>query len=100
MEAKKGDVIKTKKYGYIGTVVHVDDHFAGDMAWYKMQKNPAPIESLSKPWYRVLTEPQGSVYVPESLQGSERGESMTEALDCLESAVNGLEDVISSLNEL
>ena len=37
--------------------------------------------------------------LPEGLQGSERGEAMQEAIDSLESAYDGLEDVISSVEE-
>lgn len=38
--------------------------------------------------------------MPENLQGSERGEEMEEAIDCLEEAIDSLDSVIEQLNEL
>ena len=38
--------------------------------------------------------------IPENLQGSERYEKAEEACDTLGEAVNGLEDIITSLGEL
>lgn len=38
--------------------------------------------------------------LPESIQYSERGETMSENIDELESAVSDLEDIISTLQEI
>lgn len=38
--------------------------------------------------------------MPESIQESERGEAMQEAIENLESAVGSLEEAIDSLNEI
>ena len=38
--------------------------------------------------------------MPENLQGSERGEEMEEAIDCLEGAINTLDDAIEQLSQL
>ena len=38
--------------------------------------------------------------MPENLQGSERGEEMEEAIDCLEEAIDSLDSAIEQLNEL
>lgn len=38
--------------------------------------------------------------MPENLQGSERGEEMEEAIDCLEEVMNTLDDAIEQLSQL
>lgn len=38
--------------------------------------------------------------MPENLQGSERGEEMEEAIDCLEGVINTLDDAIEQLSQL
>ncbi len=38
--------------------------------------------------------------LPESLQGAERGEAMSEAVDTMDSATNDIDSVIETLDEL
>ena len=38
--------------------------------------------------------------MPENLQGSERGEEMEEAIDCLEEVIDTLDDAIEQLSQL
>ena len=49
----------------------------------------------------MMEEEQDKLYnMPESLQESERGEAMQEAIDNLESAESSLEEAIDYLNEI
>lgn len=51
---------------------------------------------------RTLLEEEQEYYdnMPENLQGSERGMDSEEAQDCIESAIESLEDAVMSLEEI
>ena len=61
---KTGDIIKHKKYGYRGVIVHQDSNFKGEEQWYLSNQSQP---SKRQPWYFVLVnEIQQVTYVAES----------------------------------
>ena len=61
---KTGDIIKHKKYGYRGVIVHQDSNFKGEDEWYLSNQSQP---SKHQPWYFVLVdEIQQVTYVAES----------------------------------
>ena len=61
---KTGDIIKHKKYGYHGVIVHKDSNFKGENEWYLSNQSQP---SKHQPWYFVLVdEIQQVTYVAES----------------------------------
>lgn len=57
-------------------------------------------EQLEMIMYVKDEEEEAYENMPESLQGSERGEQMSECIDTLDEAINTLDDVIASLQEI
>ena len=61
---KTGDIIKHKKYGYRGVIIHQDSNFKGEDEWYLSNQSQP---SKHQPWYFVLVdEIQQVTYVVES----------------------------------
>lgn len=60
----------------------------------KLEENKSEIESIEQ------EEREAYDNLPESIQESERGESMLENADELEQAASDLDDLISNLNEI
>jgi heat shock protein HspQ len=61
---KTGDIIKHKKYGYRGVIVHHDSNFKGEDEWYLSNQSEP---SKHQPWYFVLVDEILQVtYVAES----------------------------------
>ena len=60
---QRGDIIRHRKYGYRGVIVHFDPSFEGDENWY-LSNQTQP--SKEQPWYFVLVdESQQVTYVAE-----------------------------------
>jgi len=66
MQAKLGDIITTKRHGYMGKVYRKDHYFEGDSAWFNAQKPKLAAAVKNENWYHILCNAGGSIYTFES----------------------------------
>ena len=62
---KPGQLVKHRRYGYRGVIVHVDECCKADEDWYKSNKSQP---DRNQPWYYVLVH--GTVQVTYAAQSS------------------------------
>lgn len=66
MKAYLGDVVRTKRHGFIGKVYKKDHFFEDSQEWFDRQIPPIPQKAKREKWYHLLCDKGGSIYVPES----------------------------------
>ena len=74
-----GELVRHKRYGYRGVVVHADPRCLGDDEWYYSNQTQP---DRNQPWYHVLVDGSSTTTYPaqENLEPDQSGEPVDHPL--------------------